>query len=166
MALPHPSSRRLWRWLPVIIWLVVIYLFSAQTGEQSGALSGGITETLVEHLVPHYTELPPAEQATVLSNWHFYVRKAAHFSEYAVLGVLLSAALAAYPLRTPLRLLLSAGGGLLWAAGDELHQLFVAARGPSVRDVLIDFGGALFGSLIAVAVTAWWRRKRNKPARS
>lgn len=36
----------------------------------------------------------------------------------------------------------------LFAASDEFHQSFVKTRTPSVRDVLLDVTGALFGLLI------------------
>ena len=35
-----------------------------------------------------------------------------------------------------------------YASTDEIHQMFVAGRGPSVRDVLIDSIGAFFGVLV------------------
>ena len=34
---------------------------------------------------------------------------------------------------------------LFYAVTDEYHQLFIAGRGSSIRDVLIDFGGAILG---------------------
>ncbi len=34
---------------------------------------------------------------------------------------------------------------LIYAIGDEFHQLFVDGRGGQTRDVLIDFAGALSG---------------------
>jgi VanZ family protein len=46
---------------------------------------------------------------------------------------------------------------LFVAATDEFHQRFVRSRGPSMRDIMIDSGGAIFGLLIG-AVSA---RKRS-----
>ena len=42
-------------------------------------------------------------------------------------------------------------GCALFAASDEYHQTFVKSRTPSVRDVLLDVGGALLGLLIAAS---------------
>jgi VanZ family protein len=37
---------------------------------------------------------------------------------------------------------------LFVAATDEFHQTFVASRGASVRDIVIDSGGAILGLLV------------------
>ena len=42
-------------------------------------------------------------------------------------------------------------GCALFAASDEFHQTFVKSRTPSVRDVLLDTGGALLGLLIGAS---------------
>jgi VanZ family protein len=44
-------------------------------------------------------------------------------------------------------------GCALFAASDEFHQTFVKSRTPSVRDVLLDIGGALLGLLIVASFT-------------
>ena len=40
------------------------------------------------------------------------------------------------------------GLATLYAATDELHQMFVAERGPALLDVCIDSAGALAGVLL------------------
>jgi VanZ family protein len=42
-------------------------------------------------------------------------------------------------------------GCALFAASDEFHQTFVKSRTPSVRDVLLDVGGALLGLMIGAS---------------
>jgi VanZ family protein len=39
---------------------------------------------------------------------------------------------------------------VVFAVSDEFHQSFVKSRTPTVRDVLLDGAGALFGLLIGV----------------
>ena len=41
-----------------------------------------------------------------------------------------------------------------FAAGDEYHQSFVAGRGPSKKDVMIDSIGVFFGILF-VRIICW-----------
>ena len=76
------------------------------------------------------------------------VRKLAHFSEYAALGVLLGAQLLVHG-RTSLfhwsYVLLCA---LAAAVTDETIQLFVEGRGAQVQDVLLDLGGSAAGLLL------------------
>lgn len=85
---------------------------------------------------------------------HLLFRKICHFSEYAVLGVLILRALRssgwrvtqldpAVSLRLVALCLASA-----YAASDEFHQTFIPGRSPSVFDVLIDTAGAAFGLIV------------------
>ena len=41
------TSRRLWVWLPVALWMIVIFIFSAQPATASGSMSKGITLTVL-----------------------------------------------------------------------------------------------------------------------
>ena len=65
-----------------ILWIMVIFSFSLQSGDESGKLSGGIVAWVVGLFFP--------EDFTHIELVHFLVRKAAHFTEYFILGVLLS----------------------------------------------------------------------------
>ena len=75
-------------------------------------------------------------------------------TEYFCLAVAVSFPFYVYGLRGfPLMLV----AGLIcvaFAAGDEYHQSFVAGRGPSKKDVMIDSIGAFFG-IITVRVICW-----------
>lgn len=88
----------------------------------------------------------------------FYVRKSAHFIEYATLSFLWIRAfrLSGY------RLLPSILGTLLisvaWAGADELHQSFVPSRTSALKDVLIDASGGLVGLVLGLGFLS--RRKR------
>ena len=80
------------------------------------------------------------------------VRKMAHFSEFAVLGVLMY--LLFSPPEKRSRGLLAAAGCLAAALIDEFLQRFAAGRAPALRDVGIDFAGACLGIALAAAVLA------------
>ena len=69
------------------------------------------------------------------------LRKLAHFTEFAVLGILL--AWRAGMLGKKRRYALAAG--FLAACLDETIQMFVPDRGPGLRDVAIDTCGVLTG---------------------
>jgi len=80
---------------------------------------------------------------TGLGTWDLVLRKLAHACEFALLGALLLRALrderAAF------------AAGVAYAISDEVHQLFVAGRVGSPRDVAIDSVGVVAGVLL-------WRR--------
>ena len=87
---------------------------------------------------------PQASEAT-LATIHFLLRKAGHFTEYAILALL-----AARALRTSYRKLLRQRWFWLsfllvvvYALGDEFHQSFVPSRTASIYDSMIDMLGGL-----------------------
>ena len=103
-----PASRALSLWLPVIVWAAFIFTLSS---------------------VPHL--------GTGLGFWDTVLRKAAHVSEYAVLGALLLRALRSEGLALV--------AGVIYAVSDEIHQHFVGGRHASPLDALIDTVGVALG---------------------
>ena len=136
--------------LLVIAVMVMIYGFSAQNGEQSGAMSGRITTWIVNLLVPDFENMTPEKQESLHYTVGFLIRKTAHFLEYALLGFSLMLHIAQIQKKITVRLpwLWAWAIGTLYAASDEFHQGFVAGRGPSVRDVMIDSNGVIVGVLL------------------
>ena len=85
---------------------------------------------------------------------HIAMRKCAHVAEYAILALLLWRALrSGSAVRAKMSMLIAAVllGCAVFAASDEFHQSFVKSRTPSLRDVLLDIAGALFGLLIGAS---------------
>ena len=105
-------------WLPVLVWAGVIFAFSS---------------------VPSL--------GTGLGTWDLLLRKVAHLSEYALLGLLLARATR----RPSVALVLAAA----YAVTDEVHQTFVEGRHGAPLDVGIDTLGAFVG----VCVWTWWTRR-------
>jgi VanZ family protein len=105
------------RWAPVVLWAGVIFALSA---------------------IPFLS--------TGLGVWDLVLRKAAHLTEYAVLGALLLRALRS----APLALL----AGSAYAVTDEVHQVFVSGRHGSALDWLIDTIGVAAGVLVFARLVA------------
>lgn len=146
--------------LLVVAVMVMIYSFSAQTGEESGAMSGKLTTWVLNLLVPDFANFSPEKQEAVRSTVGLIVRKLAHFSEYALLGFSLMLHIAQIQKKTAvcLPVLWAWGIGTLYAASDEFHQGFVAGRGPSIVDVTIDSAGVIAGVLFL----AWILLRKTK----
>ena len=131
------------------LWLCVIWGNSALPGEVSGEISGGVLDWVNDHCGTHITG--------------FAVRKLAHFTEFAVLGLLLSWLGILCSQKGIHRVALPLLGGMLAACTDETIQVFVPERGPSVVDVWIDTAGALCGILALLALCAiFGKRKLRK----
>lgn len=134
-------------WLcAMVVMTLFIWTNSLVPGEGSGSLSLAVVDNVRAAL--DCLGLP--------SGWvtNFIVRKGAHFTEYAVLGVL---AARAFGLAGPPR---GSGGALLTVctvlvlvpALDETIQLFVPGRSGLLTDVLIDLSGAACGAAASCAL--------------
>lgn len=89
---------------------------------------------------------------TGLGTWDTILRKGAHMTEYAVLAVLLLRATGAYTW--------AFGLAVIYAASDEVHQLFVRGRHGSPIDVGIDAAGALIGLAVWRSKLSAWSTER------
>ena len=150
-------------WLLVISVAGVIFFFSSMDGPESMEMSSGFTTWLMRRFHPDYDLLAPEKQEEIYQLFVFIVRKTAHFTEFAALGVSLMLLIHDYSLRRgPLW---AWGIGTLYAGTDELHQLFKGTRTPSLRDVGIDSAGVLFGVLfvsLLLFLRVRWKNKKPK----
>lgn len=129
----------------------MIFSLSSQNSEQSSRTSGGLIATVAELFYPDFDGLTEEEQTKVIESFQFIVRKTAHFSIYGVLGFLSFLTFVSYRrLRLILRFLLSAAVCLIYAVSDEIHQFFVPGRSCELRDVCIDFCGALLAITVSM----------------
>lgn len=133
----------------LVIWMVVIFVFSSKPGEESAKQSELVINFfrfIGIDLNQYFGEL-----AT------FLVRKTAHFTEYSILYLLTYNMLRCYEdVKSSLvqSILITFG----YACTDEVHQLFVPGRSGAFRDVLIDTSGGIFISFIIWYVI----QKKNK----
>ena len=121
----------------IILWAVFVFGFSSQTGNESSGLSRKIAELFFK-----------TEEALAIAEP--IIRKLAHFSEYALGGLLIYFLADTYDYSKKVKILVSLFLGIWYAAIDEIHQTFVPDRSGNVRDVLIDTLGILFGICIAL----------------
>jgi VanZ family protein len=113
----------------------------------SAAHTSRIIQPLVLWIKPNATE----EEFELV---HFLIRKLAHLSEYAVLGLLTLRAIKRSSPSISHRWSWRAAGIALiiaaaYAATDEWHQSFIPGRTAALGDVLIDSTGALLGLILA-----------------
>lgn len=128
------AVRRLNIWLPPVLWMAFIYLFSTSTFSEENTAS-----LLLPILKALFHEATPE----TLSRIHFFIRKMGHFTEFAILGLLWLRTLKRewegrpYPVY-----LISFILSISYAILDEFHQSFVSVRTASYMDILIDSAGA------------------------
>jgi VanZ family protein len=145
-------------WLPVFIWLGVIF---------AGSTDIFSTEHTSRYLVPFLRWLNPQVSLSTIAAIHSTLRKLGHLTEYAILAAFLWRALCSgMNLRAKMPTLFIG----VWVAcaiiagSDEFHQSYIASRTASLKDVFTDSLGAVVGLAICLAVTT--RRKPGKGSSS
>ena len=142
--------------------IVVIFRLSGETADQSNSRSMGMTEAIIKTTAPSDQEIT----SSIVQFFHHYVRKIAHFAEYATLGLLCCMGFLLTDLTSGLKPTLAGLICLMTAMADELYQSTVPGRSAMVADVITDMGGGLTGILFAclafAAVAHLNRKKRLK----
>ncbi len=156
--------------LPVLIILLLIFGFSSQDGETSGSLSFRVCCAILSFLDSIFSwNLSDPVFLSRAQSMQFFVRKAAHVTEYFLLTlsiflplrVLIFQKKQFHSLRDFLRNLLLPTFFLavVCASLDEFHQSFVPGRCGTPIDVLVDSIGILIGCIV---LTFCHRRFKNK----
>ena len=147
---------KVWSWFFVIVWMFVIFYLSHQPASESSRLSLSVADWLLSVIS---VILP--DGLFVFEPFHFYIRKAAHFIAYFILGVLALRAFRVSGARGWKSVVCAFALSFVYAISDEFHQLFVPGRGAQVRDVLIDGLGALVGILLSIGFGKMKKRSRK-----
>ena len=125
--------------------LALIWGNSMMTGISSDAVSGGLLEFLGRFIPALLTEAG-----------HTFLRKAAHFSEFALLALLFCGRHRLVHRNMPPHLM---GFGLAVACIDETIQIFTPGRASSLIDVWIDTAGFALGFVVIFAVFTIYHNK-------
>ena len=144
--------------VPAIIMMCVIFMFSGQNGQESDQLSykvGVKVFTVANETLDKGWTSEHIEDLSLRSQ--HYIRKAAHFTEYFLLAVSVAFPLYVYGLRG-IRLMVFAGLFCVgYAVLDGYHQSFIDGRTPGVKDVCIDSAGAFLGTIVT-RIVGWTGR--------
>lgn len=143
-----------------VLWMCVIFSFSAQEADESAELSGGT----VYFLLQYFLEVPVLKSLVERGIVEYVFRKLAHATEYAILGGFVSGALlhsSGWRERWQLKAIL---GCMAYAATDEFHQLFVEGRSGQFKDVCIDTAGAAIMVLLLQFYLTFVRHKLKQEA--
>ena len=137
--------------LALIGCIAFIFSNSMQIGVVSEGASGRVLR-LVQRVLTRLGMPGLASHITM----HF-IRKLAHFCEYALEGFLLTLCLRVYTRRFFVHISWPILGGLLTALTDETIQMFSDGRSSQLTDVWLDFSGAMAGILVGLLCLALCR---------
>jgi VanZ family protein len=138
-------------WMPVVLLMSTIYFLSAQP---KFAPPEPTNDIYFSGIIPIFP-----------GSWDFIIKKIEHMLIYGALALLNLRALVT--MKIPLQ---SAYYGALaltmsFALTDEFHQRFIAGRSASLRDVGIDFLGAVIAIMAVRRLAHLWRDQRPVPVR-
>ena len=128
------TMKKIKYFIPSIMFMIIIFWFSHQTGTESSGLSTYIVNCLNDsfHII-----IP-----------EIIIRKAAHMSEYAILTLTFIYGFHKNKFTLQKALLLSLSATFLYACSDEFHQLFIAGRSGQLVDVMIDTTGGMIAIIL------------------
>jgi VanZ family protein len=140
-------------WWPALLWAAMMFVLSTDS------FSSEHTSRIIEPILRWFL---PAISAASLDFIHHVIRKCAHFTEYFIFFLLLYRGLRGirrgWQLAPAVLAWFIASG---YSALDEIHQSFVASRGASPWDSLLDSASAL-AAVVMVFLFYRLRRSTNK----
>lgn len=143
-------------WVLLFVTMLLIFLLSSQSTMETQQLSKALSEKILEFQALIFGKAGYSGADVEELNWK--LRKLAHFMLFLLLGILSAYALANSPSARRKWTLTAILICILYAAGDELHQMFVLGRTASLQDVLLDTMGAITG----IVLYRWRRRRRDE----
>lgn len=135
--------------------LTTVFIFgnSAKPAVESSVQSGRFSDFLLQYFGKFFEN-----EDTVV----FFVRKAAHVTEFFLQSVCFSGVLFSEKYHKSIVYVLFVG--LLTACTDEFIQLFFDGRAGMIKDVFIDFSGICLGVVSVIVLWAFLRKRKGAVA--
>ena len=135
----------------LIIWMIVIFMFSNQNATKSESTSDKVASTVIDTVeVVTKEEITEDKKEILIEDTKFVVRKTAHFTLYFILGLLAYLTLSSYSIKKIV--IFSILFCFLYACSDEIHQMFLDGRTGKILDVFIDIMGSVVGICLCLLV--------------
>ena len=133
------KSKKLFYVLIAFIWMITIFSFS----NKNSTTSNNTSKKLIYNVVSLYENFSGhnINKNKVINKLNYPIRKLAHVSIYCLLGLSIYQLVNCFNVKH--KFLITILICFLYAAGDEVHQLFVAGRISMILDVFIDTSGSI-----------------------
>lgn len=141
-----------------IAWIAFIFGNSLKNAALSGEQSGEIVDFVIDKILRTPVEKQSIEFVDLVTH---FVRKIAHFTEFAILGVLIFFSVYVAENIKLKAFIFSVCGAFFIAVCDELIQLTSEGRACRFTDVIIDSSGALFACILVVFILLILKRKKS-----
>lgn len=142
----------------IILNCITIFYFSNQAADDSTKSSSRIVNIVAE-IIPQIKNMEEQEKQTLKEELLTpIVRKCAHLSIYALLGIFTINFTYTIENKKTNGIIYSLIFCVGYAITDEIHQYFIPGRSAQIIDVLIDTIGALAGMLFVISIAAMNKR--------
>lgn len=121
-----------------------MFCFSNQQGTGSSGTSKKVSKIIV-NIIDINKQYTDAEKEEIIEVIEPIIRKLAHYTFYAIGGILIANCVYQFCSEEKRVIAISTVIGILYATSDEIHQLMIAGRSGSIKDVIIDSIGILTG---------------------
>lgn len=139
---------KIFKILLILIWMIVIFMFSNEKGAKSTSTSRKVTEAIVQTVSSKSIE----ENEPIIVSLDKVIRKLAHYTIYTIGGIVIFNYAKTTEKTKKEKILYSIDFGACYAITDEIHQFFVSGRSARIFDVGIDTLGVITGILIYLAI--------------
>lgn len=133
----------------IILLCIKIFKLSSENGTISKNTSTSTTKSIILLMNNNTSESEINKKIAILDP---IIRKTAHASIFALLGMLTMLCLATFDNTKTKKVIVSVCFTVLFACSDELHQTFIEGRSGEFKDVCIDTIGALAGILLILLI--------------
>jgi len=123
----------------ILLWMITVFCFSNEDGQESSNTSGKIVKIIVETINNERIEEDKIE---------VIVRKGAHLTLYTVGGVLIFMFFNTYEIVLKKKVIYTIVLGVLYAITDEIHQGIIPGRALKITDIFIDTVGISLRNII------------------
>lgn len=133
----------------VIVWMLVIFSFSAKNSVDSNNMSKKFLNEIVTTTVKIVRiNTTKAKINAFVEKYNIVIRKVAHVSIYLILSIIVTIILDLYGIENKKLYIYSLLFCLMYSLTDEVHQLSVDGRSGKMFDVMIDNIGISLGLII------------------
>lgn len=133
----------------VILWMIIVFWFSSQIGDDSQVTSGNTIRKIITFINNDIDKLKLEE---IIETLQPFTRKLAHFTLYTLGGILIFNMFSSFKLKNKEKIYFSILSGAVYAITDEVHQLFVPGRSGMIKDVFIDTLGIITGVIVCIII--------------
>lgn len=134
----------------IIIWLFIIFSFSAEDATKSEHRSDKVIINTIETIKQE--KIPQEDKQKIIDKYIVVVRKSAHFFLYSCLGILVFIFNKKIFGLTPKAFIYTIIFCFIYACSDEIHQLFISGRTARIFDIFVDTSGALLSTTILTLI--------------